>query len=150
MEKCKELNLCKSIGVSNFSISTLMNLIPFTDNVPVVNQVESHPWNPQTKMLSFLKKFGIVMGAYCPLARGGKDQKVLLGDKVDYQNDQNLKQMSEKYSKTVYQLLLNYQLLRGVYITPKTEKLDHLKDNFNVTDFELLDEDKHTIERMVG
>ena len=90
------------------------------------------------------------MGAYCPLARGGKDQKVLLGDKVDYQNDQNLKQMSEKYSKTVYQLLLNYQLLRGVYVTPKTEKLDHLKDNFNVTDFELLDEDKHTIERMVG
>ena len=140
MEKCKELGLCKSIGVSNFSISTLADLIPFTQNVPVVNQVESHPWCPQTKMLKFLKKYGIVMGAYCPLGRGGKDQKVILGEKIDFQSDPALKQLSDKYSKTFCQILLNYQVIRGVYVTPKTEKLDHLKDNYNITDFEMLEE----------
>lgn len=60
------------------------------------------------------------MGAYCPLARGGKDQKVILGDKVDYQSDQTLKQLSEKYSKSIYQIILNYQIVRGVWIAPKT------------------------------
>lgn len=120
MEECKELGLCKSIGVANFSISTLINLIPFTRNIPVVNQVESHPWNPQVPMYNFLKKHGIVMGAYCPLARGGKDQKLILGDKIDYQSDQTLKQLGEKYSKSIYQMILNYQLMRGVWIAPKT------------------------------
>jgi diketogulonate reductase-like aldo/keto reductase len=74
-------------------------------------------------MYNFLKKYGIVMGAYCPLARGGRDQKVILGDKIDYQSDQTLKQLSEKYSKSIYQLMLNYQIVRGVFICPKTEKL---------------------------
>lgn len=75
------------------------------------------------------------MSAYCPLARGGKDQKTVLGDKVDVFGEAVLKQLSDKYSKTIAQILLNYQVIRGVAVVPKTEKLDHLRDNFNITDF---------------
>jgi 2,5-diketo-D-gluconate reductase A len=84
----------------------------------------------------------MVVIAYCPLCRGGRDQKQLLGDKIDYQSDPILKELSVKYAKTIPQIMLNYQICRGVGIIPKTEKLEHLNENFNITDFELLDEDK--------
>lgn len=148
MEECKELGLCKSLGVSNFSQQSLLNLIPFVKHPPTVNQVESHCYLTRNKMHQFLKRFKIVMSAHCPLARGGKDQKAVLGDKVDIFGETVLKALSEKYSKTPAQLLLNYQIIRGVAVVPKTEKLDHLRDNFNVTDFELLEDDVQLLEAL--
>jgi len=112
-----------------------VNLIPFVRYPPTVNQVESHCYLTRNKMLHFLKRFMIVMSANCPLARGGKDQKTTLGDKVDVFGEATLKNLSEKYLKTPAQILLNYQISRGVAVVPKTEKLDHLRENFNVTDF---------------
>jgi diketogulonate reductase-like aldo/keto reductase len=112
--------LCKSLGVSNFSQQSLINLIPFVKHPPTVNQVESHCYLPRKKMLNFLKRFKMVMSAHCPLARGGKDQKTILGDKVDIFGEATLKALSEKYSKTPAQILLNYQIFRGVAIVPKT------------------------------
>ena len=53
-----------------------------------------------------------------------------------------------KYAKTIPQVILNYQICRGVAVVPKTEKLDHLHDNFNITDFQLLDEDINTLESL--
>lgn len=81
------------------------------------------------------------MIAYCPLLRGGKDQKGPLGDKIDYLNEAILKKLANKYGKTVPQIILNYQICRGVAVIPKTEKAENLNDNFNITDFAVLDED---------
>lgn len=81
------------------------------------------------------------MMAYSPLMRGGKDQKVLLGDKIDYMGEPVLKEIANKYAKSIPQIILNYQICRGVAVIPKSEKSDHLNDNFNITDFELLEED---------
>lgn len=92
-------------------------------------------------MLQICKKLKIAMVAYCPLMRGGKDQKVLLGDKIDYMGESVLKDIANKYAKTIPQIVLNFQICRGVGVIPKTEKADHLNDNFNITDFELLEED---------
>jgi diketogulonate reductase-like aldo/keto reductase len=83
----------------------------------------------------------MTMIAYCPLMRGGKDQKQPLGDKIDYMAEPILKEIAVKYAKTIPQIILNYQIIRGVAVVPKTEKLDHLNDNINITDFELLEED---------
>lgn len=88
------------------------------------------------------------MTAYCPLMRGGKDQKVLLGDKIDYMADPALKQIAQKYAKTIPQCILNWQICRGVGVAPKTEKADHLNDNFNITDFQILEEDVKEIEKL--
>jgi alcohol dehydrogenase (NADP+) len=70
--------------VSNFTIQALMNLYPFVKYPPTINQVESHPYLLQKNLLKACKKLKIVMVAYCPLMRGGKDQKAPLGDKIDY------------------------------------------------------------------
>lgn len=86
--------------------------------------------------------------AYCPLLRGGKDQKQPLGDKIDYMGEHTLKDLSIKYAKTIPQVILNYQICRGVAVIPKTEKLDHLNDNFNITDFQLLDDDVKSLESL--
>ena len=135
---CRQNGLTKSIGVSNFSCQALLNLVPFVKNPPVVNQVESHPYLIQKNLYNLCKKLKIVMVAYCPLMRGGKDQKQPLGDKIDYVAEPILKQLANKYAKSIQQVILNYQICRGVGVIPKTEKLDHLNDNMNITDFSLL------------
>lgn len=62
----------------------------------------------------------MVLIAYCPLLRGGKDQKQPLGDKVDYLAEPVLKELAGKYSKTIPQIILNWQICRGVAVIPKT------------------------------
>jgi len=114
------------LGVCNFSIQVLLNLFPFVKYPPTVNQVECHPYNNQKNLYDICKKLKIIIIAYCPLCRGGKDQKQPLGDKIDYQSDPILKDLSVKYAKTIPQVILNYQICRGVAVIPKTEKLDHL------------------------
>lgn len=133
--------MVRSIGVANFTCQAILNLYPFVTHKPVVSQVESHPFLIQKGMLQICKKLKIAMVAYCPLMRGGKDQKVLLGDKIDYMGEPVLKDIANKYAKTIPQIVLNFQICRGVGVIPKTEKADHLNDNFNITDFELLEED---------
>jgi alcohol dehydrogenase (NADP+) len=148
LEACQEKSMCRSLGVANFTIQALVNLYPFTTIKPAVNQVESHPYLIQKNMYEFCKKVKMVMIAYCPLMRGGKDQKQPLGDKLDYQTDAALKELSIKYAKSIQQIILNYQICRGVGVIPKTEKVDHLNDNFNITDFQLLEEDVNTLEKL--
>lgn len=80
--------------------------------------------------------------------RGGKDQKQPLGDKIDYMAEPILKEISSKYAKSIQQIILNYQICRGVGVIPKTEKADHLNDNFNITDFALLEEDIAELESL--
>ncbi len=80
----------------------------------------------QKNMVAVCKQLKMIVIAYCPLCRGGKDQKQLLGDKIDYQSDPILKDLSIKYAKTIPQIMLNFQICREVAVIPKTEKLDHL------------------------
>jgi diketogulonate reductase-like aldo/keto reductase len=148
LESCKDQGIVRSIGLANFTIQAIMNLYPFVNHKPVVNQVESHPYLVQKNLYNLCKKLKIAMTAYCPLMRGGKDQKAPLGDKIDYMAEPTLKEISVKYAKTIPQCILNWQIVRGVAVIPKTEKADHLNDNFNITDFELLEEDVAELESL--
>ena len=91
MEACKEKGLCKSLGVSNFSVQAMLNLFPFVNVKPTVNQVESHPYLIQKNLYAVCKKMKVTLIAYCPLLRKGKDQKQVLGDKIDFLGDPVLK-----------------------------------------------------------
>jgi len=77
--------------VANFTSQALLYLYPFVKYPPTVNQVESHPYLIQKNMLNLCKKLKMTMIAYCPLMRGGKDQKVVFGDKIDYMAEPVLK-----------------------------------------------------------
>ncbi len=119
-------------------MQALLFLFPFVTVKPTVNQIESHPYLIQKNIVQVCKKMKVVPIAYCPLMRSGKDQKQPLGDKIDFMGEATLKELSVKYAKSIPQVILNYQICRGVAVVPKTEKLDHLNDNFNITDFQLL------------
>ena len=84
LEDCKDKGLVRNLGVANFTCQALVYLYPFVKYPPVVNQVESHPYLIQKNMHALCKKLKMTMVAYCPLLRGGKDQKQPLGDKIDY------------------------------------------------------------------
>ena len=112
--------MCKSLGLSNFTTQAILNLYPFVKVKPTVNQIETHPYMTHKNMHDLCQKLKIVMIAYCPLLRGGKDQKQPLGDKIDYAGDAVLKQLAVKYAKSIAQVILNYQICRGVAVIPKT------------------------------
>jgi diketogulonate reductase-like aldo/keto reductase len=91
LEDCKEKGLCKSIGLANFTIQSIVMMYPFVNVKPTVNEIESHPFNIQRNIVQLCKKLNIIPIAYCPLLRGGKDQKQPLGDKIDYMAEPSLK-----------------------------------------------------------
>jgi diketogulonate reductase-like aldo/keto reductase len=121
----------KAIGVSNWAPRHIEELMshPDVNVLPAVNQVESHPWNQQKEIYDYCKKKGIVMMAYSPLTQGRR-----LGDEV-------VKAIAEKHGKTAAQVVLRWILQRGVVTIPKSDRESRIKENADIFDFELDDED---------
>ncbi len=77
MEEAYNLKLTRAIGVSNYNVQSLANVLSFATVRPAVNQVELHVYNQQPGLLSFCKRFNIIVTAYSPLAKGGLPQAYL-------------------------------------------------------------------------
>ncbi|WP_339319157.1 aldo/keto reductase [Paenibacillus sp. FSL R10-2734] len=125
--------LVKSIGVSNFQIHHLKDIIEDTGVVPVVNQVEFHPLLTQRELLKYANEQGIQLEAWSPLMQGNLDLPLL-------------KELSEKYGKTPAQIVLRWDLQQGVITIPKSVHADRIKENAGFFDFTLSDEDVKAIE----
>ena len=119
----------RAIGVSDFPESALRRLIDETGVAPALNQVELHPWRQQVPLREFQATHGILTGATSPLARG-----VPLGDET-------VKALAAKYGKTPAQIVLRWHLQLGVAAVPKSAIVSRIRDNFEITDFELADDD---------
>lgn len=117
----------KAIGVSNYTIAHLEELMARSDIVPAVNQIEFHPYlyEEQAPLLEFCKRHNIVIEAYSPLAHGRKN------------GDDKLSEMAVKYGKSHAQLILRWCLQHGTVPLPKTTNPEHMKENINIHDFEL-------------
>ncbi|MGW1677107.1 aldo/keto reductase [Saccharopolyspora sp. NPDC002376] len=120
----------KAIGVSNFQIPHLRRLFDETDVVPAVNQIELHPNLPQAELRSFHAEHGIVTEAWSPLGQG----KGLL-------DDATLAALGEKYGKSPAQIVLRWHLQLGNVVIPKSVTPSRIKENIEVFDFELADDD---------
>lgn len=125
--------LIKSIGVSNFQIHHLKDIIEDTGVVPVVNQVEFHPLLTQRELLKYANEQGIQLEAWSPLMQGNLDLPLL-------------KELAEKYGKTPAQIVLRWDLQQGVITIPKSVNADRIKENAGFFDFTLSDEDVKAIE----
>jgi D-xylose reductase len=145
MEKAIEQGLCRAIGISNFTCQAMINLLQFAKVRPAVVQLESNPYCLQDDLINFIKKFGMHVQAYSPLCRGGKDQKLLFGEKNDIFGEISLKELAEKYMKSVAQVILNWNLCRGVSFVVKTDKYERLAVNWDITNFELQEEDRYVV-----
>ena len=133
MIKLYNEGLIKAIGVSNFHIHHLEHLMSETDVVPVVNQVELHPWLNQSQVIEFCRKHNIQVQAYSPLMGGHLSEATGLED------------IAKKYQKTPAQIVLRWHLQREVIIIPKSVNEKRIIENSQIFDFTISDEDMEAI-----
>ena len=122
-----------SIGVSNFQPAHLDRIVEETGVVPVVNQVEVHPYFGNEAVRDANRRHGVITEAWSPLAQGA------IGD------DAALGEIATATGKTVSQVVLRWHLQRGDIVFPKTSKVERMRENFDVFDVELTDDQMATI-----
>ncbi|PPQ74919.1 hypothetical protein CVT26_011355 [Gymnopilus dilepis] len=120
MEEMVKKGKVKSIGVSNFSEAKLEEILPSAEIIPVVDQLELHVYNPQHKLISYLKSKGIVPQAYSPLGSTGSP---LLTDEV-------ATSIAEKHSLQTADVLLGYLVAKGIVALPKSVTPARIASNF--------------------
>jgi diketogulonate reductase-like aldo/keto reductase len=135
MEELYHEGKIKAIGVSNFQIHHLEDLLAHSEVVPVINQIETHPEFPQNELHAFLKQHNILHEAWGPLGQGKNN---LLEQPV-------LVELGKKYGKTPAQIVLRWHVERGVVVIPKSVTPSRIKENSEIFDFSLTPEDMEKI-----
>lgn len=125
----------RAIGVSNHQPDRVMDLIVHNEVVPAVNQIEVHPFQQQVEARAFLQENGIQIQAWAPFAEGRND---MFTNPV-------LKEIADTHGKTVAQVILRWQIQRGVAVIPKSVRRERIEENVNVFDFELAPEEMESI-----
>lgn len=137
IEKACADGLTKSIGVSNFFPEVLTNFCETVKKIPAVNQIELHPFFVQENALKIMREYKIAPQAWGPLAEG----------KHGIFTDAELVEIGKKYNKTAAQVVLRWNVQRGVSILPKSVHVERMKQNFEIFDFVLTDEEMEKISR---
>lgn len=135
LEELYEEGKLRAIGISNFYPDRMVDIASFARIRPMVNQVEIHPHNQQIAAKDWNEKYGLQLEAWAPFSegRGGMFQLP------------ELEEVAEKYNKSVPQVILRWHLQRGIVAIPKAIHLERMKENFDVFDFSLSDEDMSVI-----
>lgn len=128
--------LTKDIGVSNYNAAQIRALVAFTGEKPVVNQIEWSPFGWDEEMLEFCRLTNIVVQAYSPLTRGTR------------LNNTTLREIGMVYGKSPAQVIIRWNLQKGVVPIVKANQLVHVKENLQVFDFELTTDEMSTIDRL--
>ena len=131
MEKAYKEGKVKALGVSNFPIEWLEELIETAEVKPQMVQVEAHPYFPQTQLKKVLAKTGMGLMAWYPLGHGDKN---LINEPV-------FTELAAKYGKTNAQIILRWHTQMGNVVIPGSKNPAHIRDNFNIFDFTLTEEE---------
>ncbi|MEG0359589.1 MAG: aldo/keto reductase [Anaerorhabdus sp.] len=126
----------KAIGVCNFNISHLQDLLKTARVTPVINQVEFHPRLQQVELRAFCKEHNIQLEAWAPLMQGG-----LL-------EDSTIAEIAKKYGKSISQVILRWDIQNGVVTIPKTVSKERMVQNASIFDFSLTEEELQIINAM--
>jgi len=138
MEELYKEGKVRAIGVSNFNMDQIQDLIKRHRVVPAVNQVETHPFSQKIEMQKALKSQGIQLESWAPFAQG----------KNNLFNNEPLKVLSSKYNKSIAQVVLRWLIQKEVVSIPKSANLKRINENFDVFDFEVSAEDMATIKSL--
>lgn len=135
LEDLYEEGKLRAIGVSNFYPDRLVDIASFARIKPMVNQIETHPLNQQIEAHEWLKKYGVIHEAWAPFGEG----------RGNMFTNPVLQKLGDKYNKTVAQVILRWQLQRGIVVIPKSTHKERMAQNLDVFDFTLTDEDMQDI-----
>ncbi|MFD2680399.1 aldo/keto reductase [Bacillus seohaeanensis] len=124
----------KAIGVSNFQIHHLEDLMKNAEIKPMVNQVECHPRLTQKELKDYCKENGIQLEAWSPLMQG------------EILDNQDLQEIATKHNKTVAQVILRWDLQNQIVTIPKSTKEHRIKENADIFDFTLTDDEMERID----
>ena len=135
IEKAYKEGKVRAIGLSNFPEEDLQEAIDTMEIKPHVVQVEAHPYFPQTELKEMLAKYGMGLMAWYPLGHGDKNLR----------NEPVFTELAEKYGKSNAQIILRWHIQSGNVIFPGSKNPDHIRDNFDIFDFELTDDEMAAI-----
>ena len=115
----------KSIGVSNFGVHHIKEILSWAEIGPCINQIELSPFLQRTELVNFCKANGISTTAYSPLTHGRKI------------SDKKLKKIAERYKRTSAQILIRWSIQKGNIAIPKSSNKSRIEENFNVFNFKI-------------
>ena len=131
LEELYDEGKLRAIGISNFYPDRMVDICSFARIKPMVNQVETHPHNQQIEAQKWMEKYGVQIEAWAPFGEG----------KGGLFAEPTIEKIGKKYGKTVAQIILRWELQRGIVVIPKSVHIERMRENFNVFDFELTAED---------
>ena len=138
LEKAYKEGKAKSIGISNFEGKYIEELQTKWEIVPQFIQVEAHPYFAQDELRQTLDKYGIRLMSWYPLGHGDRS---LIEEPV-------FRQLGEKYGKSSAQVILRWHIQMGFVVIPGSKNVDHIKDNLDIMDFTLTDDEMAEIAKL--
>lgn len=138
MQKAVKAGKVRSIGISNFESERLEEICEFAEIKPSVLQVECHPYYPQNELKKRIAKYGTVIESWYPIGHGDKG---LISEPI-------FTRLAEKYRKSNVQIILRWHIQEGNIVFPKTTNIQHMRDNFDIFDFELTAEEMAEIKKL--
>lgn len=138
MEKAYKEGKVRAIGLSNFNESQIREILEICEVRPSVLQTEVHPYSQEQALKQFLAQEGMVIQAWYPLGHG---DKALI-------NESLFAELGEKYGKSNVQIILRWHIQDGNIVIPGSKNTEHIRDNFDLFDFSLSDEEMAKIAAM--
>ena len=136
MERAHKRGYARSIGVSNYGVSELDELLSVAEIPPVVNQVQFSPFKYRRKLLEACEKRNVTLEAYSPLGTGR------------HLSDERVRQIAEVVGRTPAQVLLRWCVQRDLVVIPKSTHRDRIEENAQIFDFTLSDEDMAALDAL--
>jgi|SRR5579885_965234 len=138
MEELYEEGKIKAIGVANFTMAKLVDFILNNKITPMVDQIETHPFNQQEEAHKVMQEYKVQHEGWAPFAEG----------RHDLFTNETLAEIAKKYGKSVGQVVLRWNVQRGIVVIPKSTHKERMEENINSFDFELSDEDMEKIKSL--
>ena len=138
MQKAVKDGRVKSIGLSNFESERLEEVLSMAEIPPSVLQVECHPYYQQNELKKRIEKYGTVIESWYPIGHGDKG---LI-------NESLFTKLAQKYNKTNVQIILRWHIQEGTIVFPRSTNPVHIKENFEIFDFELTEDEMNEIRKL--
>lgn len=139
LEKAYKEGKLKSIGISNFNEEEIQEILDKCEVKPALIQVESHPYFPRIELNKYLKKHNIALQSWYPL--GGRGNNSIMSEKI-------IESLAQKYNKSNAQIILRWHIQMGYIVIPGARSENHIKENINIFDFKLTNEEMAEISKL--